>query len=186
MILFPRLQLIELEDLPWFPSWIREYAHLLLAQVWRTKGLGKSTTTASQACDILLEQLQLHQHPESDGEDISSFIFVDACAGAGGPTPILEKTLNSKLHSQGRQPVRFVLADLYPHLDAWRQIVKRSDYISYIERPVDATRTVKYLPDAEGRRKKECRMFNLSFHHFDDESARKVLRSAVRGADTFV
>lgn len=185
MILFPRLQLIELEDLPWFPSWIREYAHLLLAQVWRTKGLGKSTTTASQACDILLEQLQLQDSSSSTkGEDISSFVFVDACAGAGGPTPILERTLNSKLQSRGCQPVQFVLADLYPHLDTWRQIVKRSECISYIEKPVDATRTVKYLPD--GERKKECRMFNLCFHHFDDDSARKVLRSAVKGADAFV
>ena len=54
--------------------------------------------------------------------------------------------------------------------------------VSYIEQPIDATKGVR-LVAAEG---KECRMFNLSFHHFNDAPAEKVLKSAVDSADAFV
>ncbi|KAL1963923.1 hypothetical protein VTN77DRAFT_7729 [Rasamsonia byssochlamydoides] len=47
----------------------------------------------------------------------------------------------------GRQPVRFILAYLYPHVDEWDKIVKRSEWISYIERPVDATKTGRHMQD---------------------------------------
>jgi hypothetical protein len=137
VILFPRFQLIELEDLPWTPPWLHEYAHLMLARVWRTRGLFRLETTASQACDIILSNLS--------SEKISSYVFVDCCAGSGGPTPILEEVLNGKLVAQGKQPVSFVLADWYPHLDVWQDIVKRSDSIRYIDRPMDATSTTRYV-----------------------------------------
>jgi hypothetical protein len=172
MILFPRFQLAEIEDQPWCPSWLREYTHAALAQMWRTQGLFRKSSTAAQACDILLEHIP----------DPSSFTFIDACAGAGGPTPILEPTLNGKLEAQGNPPVNFFLTDLYPDLEAWKSIVKRSEYISYVEHPVDATKVAKYAEPG----KKECRIFNLCFHHFDDPAASAVLKSAVQSSDAFM
>lgn len=172
MILFPRFQLAEIEDQPWCPSWLREYSHAALAQMWQTTGANRTSSTAAQACDILLANL-----PEP-----SSFTFIDACAGAGGPTPILEEVLNQKLRAQGEKTVRFVLTDLYPDLEAWEKIVKRNENITFVKQPVDATKTSRYAEDG----KKECRIFNLCFHHFDDEGAAKVLRSAVQSSDAFV
>jgi hypothetical protein len=37
-----------------------------------------------------------------------------------------------------------------------------------------------------GPGEKECRIFNLCFHHFDDPAAGAVLRGAVESADAFV
>jgi hypothetical protein len=172
MILFPRFQLIEIEDQPWCPSWLREYSHAALAQMWQTTGANRTSSTAAQACDVLLENIP----------NPSSFTFIDACAGAGGPTPILEKVLNQKLRAQGDDTVRFILTDLYPDLEAWEKIVKHSENISFVRQPVDATKTSKYAESG----KKECRIFNLCFHHFDDDAAGKVLRSAVQSSDAFV
>lgn len=171
MILFPRFHLAEVEDQSWCPSWLREHSHSALAQMWKTNASAKGSP-AAQACDLLIENLP----------DASSFTFIDSCAGAGGPTPQLEARLNEKLAAQGKAPVQFILTDLYPHLSAWKSIVKKSDNISYIEEPVDATVAKKLAGPGE----KECRIFNLCFHHFDDPAAGAVLRGAVESADAFV
>lgn len=113
---------------------------------------------------------------------MTKYTFVDACAGAGGPTPLIEKRMNQQLKSAGLDSVRFVLTDLWPDIKAWKQITSRSENISYIEQPIDATKGIR-LVAPEG---KECRMFNLSFHHFDDGPAEKVLKSAVDTSDAFV
>jgi salicylate hydroxylase len=168
VILFPPFQLIELEDLLWTPPWLHEYAHLMLARVWHTHGLFRSETTASQACDIILSNLSS---------------FVDCCAGSCSPTPILEEVPSGEFVAQGKQAVPFALADWYPHLDVWQDMVKRSGNIRYIDRPMDATSTTRYV--ATNGDTRECRMFNLCFHHFDDDDARKVLRSVVAGGEAF-
>jgi hypothetical protein len=117
------------------------------------------------------------------GPDAASrYTFIDSCAGAGGPTPLLEASMNERLKTFGHAPVRFVLTDLWPDLKAWSAVVKRSENISYIEEPVDATEAVRLAEPG----KKECRIFNLCFHHFDDPAAEKVLRSAITSTDAFV
>lgn len=174
MILFPRFHLFEIEDQAWCPSWLREYSHAALAQMWSTTGVGRTSSTAAQACDVLVEHLP----------DPASFTIVDACAGAGGPTPILEASLNEKIEARGQKPVPFILADLYPDFEAWKKIVAKSDNISYVGEPVDVTKATRYSDPGSNR--KECRMFNLCFHHFDDETAPEVLRSSVASADAIV
>lgn len=94
----------------------------------------------------------------------------------------MEVTLNQKLHSKGQGPVQFILTDLFPAVSAWKAIAKQSDNISYIDEPVDATKALRLAEPG----KKECRIFNLCFHHFDDPAAKTVLRSAVESADAFV
>ena len=171
MILFPRFHLMEIEDQTWCPNWLRESSHSSLAQMWKTQS-SKRGSPASQACDLIFEHL----------ENVDNFTFIDACAGAGGPTPLLEARLNGILKTQGKSPSPFILTDLYPDVKAWEAIVKKSENISYIERPIDAAKATRLAP--LGR--KECRTFNLCFHHFDDAIAKKVLRSAVQEADAFM
>ena len=171
MILFPRFHLMEIEDQSWCPSWLRESSHSSLAQMWKTQS-SKRGSPAEQACDLIFENI----------DDVANFTFIDACAGAGGPTPLLEARLNQKLVAQGKASAPFILTDLYPDLNAWKSIVKKSKNITYYEHPVDATKAQRLA--APGR--KECRTFNLCFHHFDDPAAKKVLRSAVQEADAFV
>ena len=90
--------------------------------------------------------------------------------------------MNQQLKSAGLDSVRFVLTDLWPDIKAWKTITSMSENISYIAQPTDATKGVRLVAPE----RKECRMFNLSFHHFDDAPAEKVLTSAVDSADAFV
>jgi hypothetical protein len=171
MIITPRFHLLELGDQTWCPQWLREYSHMARIQMWKTES-GTEGTPAAQACDLLLDNIPNAQE----------FTFIDSCAGGGGPIPIMEASLNTKLKAQGFGPVQFVLTDLYPSLEKWKDMAKRSVNISYIATPVDATKARKLAEPG----KKECRIFNLCFHHFDDPAAETVLRSAVESADAFV
>lgn len=130
---------------------------------------------AVQACEIMIDQL-------GGPEKATKYTYIDACAGAGGPTPLIEQHMNAKLASAGLDKVRFVLTDLWPDIKAWKEITSGSENISYIAQPVDATKGVR-ICGSEG---KECRMFNLSFHHFDDAAAQMVLNSAIESADAFM
>ena len=79
--------------------------------------------------------------------------------------------------------MKFLLTDLWPDLKAWEQIVKDNPEgkISYIETPIDATKAQRISGE-----KKECRLYNLCFHHFDDPAAAEVLESAVESSDAFM
>ena len=173
-VLFPRLHLAEVEDQSWCPAWLREHSHKALARTW-CMDISNRGTPAVQACQILVDQL-------GGPENTTKYAFVDACAGAGGPTPLIEQHINEELRLAGMGPVKFLLTDLWPDTKAWKEITSKSENISYIERPIDATKAVRWT----GPEHKECRMFNLSFHHFDDAAAEKVLRSAVESADAFM
>ena len=128
-----------------------------------------------QACQILTDQL-------GGLEKTSKYTFVDACAGGGGPTPLLEKQMNRQLQNAGFNPVQFILTDLWPDLKAWREIKSKSQHISYHSQPIDATQAIRLV----GADERECRMFNLSFHHFGDDAAAKVLKGAVNSSDAFM
>ena len=173
-VLFPRLHLAEIEDQSWCPSWLREHTHKALVRTWRMSVSARGSA-AVQACRILLGQL-------GGPSKASQYTFVDCCAGAGGPTPLIEQHMNEELKTAGLSGVTFVLADLWPDVKVWKEIADRSENITYIEQPTDAIRGKRLVtPD-----RKECRMFNLSFHHFDDGAAQKVLNAAVESADAFV
>ena len=142
--------------------------------MWQTSNSALGSP-AEQACNLLLSTL-------GGPSNASKYTFIDSCAGAGGPTPLLEPAMNAKLAAAGYGPVDFVLTDLWPDVKAWEGIVKRSEHISFVREPVDAT-----MPRRLARGEtKECRVFNLCFHHFDDGAAEKVLASAVKSADAFM
>lgn len=97
------------------------------------------------------------------------------------------------------QPVPFLLSDLYPNLEAWIQHSSRSDNLGFIPQRVDATNppfaaiscTTPGDKDAalnqgfEHDGRKVFRLFCLSFHHFDDEGAKRVLKSTMETSDAF-
>ncbi|KAL2863684.1 uncharacterized protein BJX67DRAFT_384528 [Aspergillus lucknowensis] len=173
MTLFPRIQLFEFMDLPWCPEWFRVYAQSFLVGLWNLSIPSISVSTfAAAASDTILENFP----------DLSSFTFVDLCTGAGGPTPLIESRLHNSLRQQGKSAVRFVLTDLYPALEQWRDIAAKHENITYVEEALDA-RNCKRIA---GPGRKEGRMLTASFHHLDDETAIAVLGDAIWEADAFI
>ncbi|KAI4242319.1 MAG: hypothetical protein L6R40_004048 [Gallowayella cf. fulva] len=142
--------------------------------MWRTSN-SSNGSPSTQACDLLLQAL-------GGPEEATRFTFIDACAGAGGPTPLLESTMNARLAASGCQPVNFILTDLWPDIKAWKKITKKSEHITYIDEPIDATKPRTLAKPGT----KECRIFNLCFHHFDNGAAEKVLATAVQSTDAFM
>ena len=123
------------------------------------------------------------------GPRVSDYAYVDFASGAGGPIQYIEKELNTQLRAEGTDAVQFVLSDISPHVGAWSALAKKSENLSYIAQSVDATNAsspetlLKDVPAARG--KKVMRLFNLAFHHFDDELAAKVLENTVDTSDGF-
>ncbi|KAL4751774.1 hypothetical protein BDW72DRAFT_202834 [Aspergillus terricola var. indicus] len=172
-MLWPRVQLHELGDQSWCPAWLHHHEQFSLSQLWNLRvPLWSRGSLATQACDVIEEQLR----------DVSSYTIVDICAGAGGPTPFIESELNSKADAQGKEPVRFVLTDMFPPVDVWSAIAKKQPNVEFVERPVDARNVGRLAADD----KRECRVFNICFHHFGDSDARGILGSALDEADAFI
>lgn len=166
---WPRSQLSEFGDQTWCPSWFHQHEQFCLTQLWNLRIPGWSRgSPATQACAVIKEHLR----------DLSSFTVLDICAGAGGPAPVLE----SELNKERKDPVQFVLSDLYPHIKEWERISKKHKNVTYIGTPVDA----RAVPRFAATSKKECRIFNLCFHHFDDKDAAGILKNAIESADSFM
>jgi hypothetical protein len=113
-----------------------------------------------------------------------------------GPIPTIEKLVNEARRSQGKPPLPFLLCDLHPHIDHWMKHSAQSDNLSFIPQKVDATDppiAVTSLSStnnqsSDGEFASDTRVFRLyclSFHHFDDELAKKVLKSTMETADGF-
>lgn len=163
----------------------------------------QSGSPAQLAARVLASQL---------GSRVRSYVYIDFCAGAGGPTPSIERHLNGSLSSRDThhhhpksyadaaatgtpaaqddtssdKPVQFVLTDLHPHRDDWAVAARESPNISYEPGSVDAANVP---PGLVGRYKKEgkkvMRLFSLAFHHFDDPLARRILKNTVETSDAF-
>jgi hypothetical protein len=180
---------------PRFPSYLREMVQAVLTGMWTLK-LPYLQTVAPRTlvANVLQEQL---------GDRISEYIFVDFCAGAGGPTPSIERKVNARLRearsgrpangadggAQGPQGVDFVLTDIAPHLPAWEAAAKKSPHLHFVPRPVDASNApadlLACVPGHGSLDRKVFRLFNLAFHHFDDPLAVQILRNSFDTADGF-
>lgn len=127
----------------------------------------QSASPASLVARVLRSQL---------GSAILDYTFVDFCAGAGGPTPAIERALNQNSSSgsssqennssglgnksigkeeedDDRQRVDFVLTDLHPHLPAWNAAALQSPNILFVPAPVDASRVAPDLLSHAVRRR---------------------------------
>lgn len=147
----PRLHLVELEDLPWFPAALRQAMTAWLAVVH--KMIGTSALFAPIVADAL--------------KNSGSSAIVDLCSGADGCLPELRQAVEKQLGT----PVQATLTDLYPHADAVATINGRGDpRLRYHPAPV---RAEDAPPELAG-----VRTLIAGFHHLRPDAARKVLADA--------
>lgn len=145
-----RLQLVELEDLPWWPSAVRDFATDALHFLQTRLGLYRVIVP------LLADAVR--------GSGVRH--LVDLCSGAGGPLPAIV----DELRREGLQ-VTAVLSDGFPNRDAFARVAAESaGAISFEAKPVDARSVPGHL---RGLRT----LFN-AFHHFPPDAAADVLRAA--------
>jgi hypothetical protein len=146
------MQLVELEDLPWFPAILRDGGTCFLEFAERMSGHGR----------MLVPPLE--RALDATGETHLS----DLCAGGGGPAA----TIADELAKRGRT-VTVTLTDLYPNTPAFERAAQASPGIVMGRaEPVDATAVPAEL---RGFRT----IFN-AFHHFPPALAKQILADAVR------
>lgn len=147
----PRMHLVELEDLPWFPSVLRDGGTAFLEFAERASGHGR----------MLVPPLE--RALDATGETR----IVDLCSGGGGPA----LALADELAQRGRS-VTVTLTDRYPNLNAFAHAAAQSGgRVRARSEPVDATAVP---PELQGFRT----VFN-AFHHFRPDDARRLLADAV-------
>jgi len=198
VIICPRIQFFEVNDQAWFPQYLREKIQSGLTLAWTFRVPVIQKTSPAQLVANTLNRIL--------STNVTDYTYVDFCAGAGGPTPFIEQNLNAQLTSRepfspidatGRLPksprvttseggagaVKFVLTDLHPHIPDWIKLAKKSKNLTYVSEPVDAANAPADLLPDDG--KKTFRLFNLAFHHFDDNLAKDILRNTIETADGF-
>ncbi|KAI6775786.1 hypothetical protein HG530_002544 [Fusarium avenaceum] len=158
-----------------FPAFLRARVQDGLTRAWLFSTPLQPQSPASLSAKVLIEQLNT---------SLSDFTFVDFCAGGGGPTPSIARTVNGHLRSQGLDPARFILTDLHPNVEAWEKVAQKNPLLTYERTSVDATAAPKHLVRRDDGTK-PFRLFNLAFHHFDDDLARSILRDTVETSEGF-
>ena len=145
------MQLVELEDLPWFPRILRDGGTAFLDFAERMSGHGRMLVGPLERA---LEQTGHTQ-------------ILDLCSGGGGPAAHVA----DELARRGRR-VTVTLSDRYPNGPAFaRAAAQRGGKVVGRLEPVDATAVP---PELTGFRT----VFN-AFHHFPPELARRILADAV-------
>jgi hypothetical protein len=144
-----RLQLVELEDLPWCPRAIRDGGTDWLAFM-------SSVSGAFTAAIPVIRKAMTAAGTE---------VILDLCSGGGGPWRSLAPALTEPR-------VRIVLSDLYPNIDTAATVAANvGPAVEYWPQPVDATSVPRSLGGVRT-------MFN-AFHHFPFPQAVAVLADAV-------
>ncbi|KAK8044622.1 hypothetical protein PG993_004646 [Apiospora rasikravindrae] len=95
--LIPRMHLFEIDDQPWFPSYLRSLVQEGLYHAWTTS-LPIIQPQGSPASLVARTLQQVLGH-----RNVSRYTYIDFCAGAGGPTPVIEKALNASLAKQQKE-----------------------------------------------------------------------------------
>lgn len=146
-----RYHLFEFEDLPWFPSRIRDYMTDYLQFVANQFDFYKPVLS------VIEEGLAA-----SGGETI-----VDLASGGGGGFRKLSE------HLAERHPkLRIILTDRYPNAEAFAQTIGKNPAVfRAADGPVDAREVPETLTG--------LRTQFLSLHHFEPEDARRILGNAV-------
>lgn len=146
----PRLQLFELEDLPWFPAGIRDLGTDYIHFVERRLGLHRPMLP------LLRDALR----------DSATDRVVDLCSGGGGPVQALARDL-----AAAGVGVRFTLTDRFPNLGAFRAAAAAGGgAIDFVADPVDA----RAVPPGLSGLRTVCN----AFHHFAPADATAILQAA--------
>lgn len=145
-----RIQLVELEDQPWFP------------RAWRDAGTAYLELAARLAGHSALLAPALERVLRACGAKR----IVDLCSGGGGPVVAITEEL-----ARRGDRVEVLLTDFYPNLPAFERARERSGgRIDFSTAPVDATRVPAELTG--------LRTIWNAFHHFRPESAARILADA--------
>ncbi|KAK0709825.1 hypothetical protein B0T26DRAFT_679190 [Lasiosphaeria miniovina] len=85
----PRMHLFEIDDQTWFPSFLRARVQAALTLAWTTHvPILQRSSPAHLVAKLLYSNLKT---------TVRDYVFIDFCAGGGGPTPSIEKHLNAAL-----------------------------------------------------------------------------------------
>ena len=147
-----RLQLVELEDLPWWPSVVRDLATDYLRFVESRFRLHRPMVP------LLADALRR----------TGTQRVIDLCSGGGGPVPSMVADLR-----RNGVPVTAVLTDRYPNASAFARVAAESNgAIAAEPGPVDARAVPPHLIG--------LRTICNAFHHFAPKMAVEVLSDARR------
>ena len=182
-----------------FPQYLREKVQSCLTLCWTFQVPVVQKASPAQLVTSTLYRVL--------SDRVRRYVYVDFCAGAGGPTPFIETHLNNQLAIQpptspftaasngltplrspkippDTSPVHFVLTDLHPHIPDWTEAAKRSENLSFVAESVDATNAPpEFGHEKEG--KGIFRLYNLAFHHFDDQLGSAILKNTLETAEGF-
>ncbi|KAF2470588.1 uncharacterized protein BDR25DRAFT_368996 [Lindgomyces ingoldianus] len=175
------------------PRVIRQCCQDMLQQQWARQLPIIQAQSPARVATVGLESA-VNEVAARDG---ARLVVIDFAAGGGGPTPISERLINAERKANGDAPLEFLMCDLYPNFPAWNELCKKSDNLGFIPESVDAAspppralsvntkRRISWT-DQQPEGKSDTRifrLFNLSFHHFDDETAKNILHSTLRSAE---
>jgi hypothetical protein len=146
-----RFPVIEFEDLPWLPRWLRQNMTQYVRMIHR---LLRTET-------ILLAPIAQALRQGHTTE------IVDLCSGSGGPLPEVVAMLRAKTGAA----VHLTLTDLYPDARAAERInTTNRPWLRYEMTPLDATEVPFH--------KSGLRTMICCFHHMPPSKAQKILRRA--------
>jgi hypothetical protein len=105
-------------------------------------------------------------------EKLDCHHIVDLCSGATGPLVQIQR----QLEEEENYPITITLTDKFPHRRAFERANHKSNNgMSWVDVSVDAMNVPKNL--------KGFRTLFTAFHHFDVDSAKKILKDAVRSRE---
>ena len=145
-----RVQLFEIHDQAWFPSFLRDQV---------TDDLQLLLNIGRPYADIVPQLREAIEHAGTDR-------VLDLCSGAGGPWAWMADALERECVR-----VHVELSDKYPNASARARAQSDGAKLHYHAEPVDVTRVPRAMAG--------FRTLFTSFHHFPPEQARKILRDAV-------
>ncbi len=146
-----RIHAFEFEDLPWFPSNLRNYATDFLQFVANTFDMYKPVIPVLQ----------------KGIEHAGNNTIVDIASGGGGGLTKIASHLKKENPS-----LKVILSDFYPNLEAFNRTKSQAPVtFDFITESVDAMAVPASL--------KGLRTQFLSFHHFKPEQAKAILQNAV-------
>lgn len=145
-----RIHLVELEDLSWFPAFLRDYGTDYL------QFLSNKTKMYEPVIPVIEKGLA-----QSGANRI-----IDLGSGGGGGLIWLNEQL-----LENHPDLKITLTDFYPNLPAFEHTKKQAENFDFVKTPVDA-RDVPAELDG-------LRTQFLSFHHFKPKDAKRILQNAV-------
>ncbi len=146
-----RMQLFELEDMPWLPDSFRD------------TGTDFLRTIMALAKPYAPVVPRLAQAVQASGASS----IIDLCSGGGGPIAHVRKGL-----IEAGCDVPLTLSDIYPNAAAFAYVQRQAGGdVDFVAEPVDATAVPEHLTG--------FRTLFTAFHHFPPRSATSILQDAV-------